>query len=438
VRTIVFFAIAYALPRAFRHLAFTWALNSRNALIEALTWDVINVIGSSYAVALFFATLLVPLGFLARSLARGRVRAGLPDPLDRARAWTAAHPKATKALLAAPALAWTGAILWRGLVGWTPLVPYINMNHIVSEPALMLVSAVAHFLLARAGLRALLAPTLAPGDEAKRDAVAADEITFDAVAVTLETRAAVAAMAVLPFVFLFTILYGLSATHLSSTAADLTTIAAYIATTVGGVLLFRRASRIAIGVDGVLVKGSSRTRFFAYRDLDEARVRGETFEVHGADIELVRGGRVVIRLQLHGEDATRRDAIVARLRDAIAAAHARRGAGAEILFQSASRADDAGRASVGAGDYRQPAPSREQLWEVLEGGAADATARTAAAAALATSLDADDRARLRVAAAQCAEPRLRVALEGLAADDDRDERDDETHAEPARLAARET
>ena len=173
----------------------------------------------------------------------------------------------------------------------------------------------------------------------------------------------------------------------------------------GGAALFRRASRVAVGVDGVLVKGTSRTRFFAYRELDGARVSG-------GDIELVCGERVVLRLQLHGEDAARRSEVLAGIREAIDRVKEGRGAVAALSAQAASVA--ALTRAAGGGDYRAPAVSRETLWQLVEGPATDATTRAAAAEALAGTIHASERPRLRVAAAHCAEPRARIALERLA------------------------
>jgi hypothetical protein len=184
-------------------------------------------------------------------------------------------------------------------------------------------------------------------------------------------------------------------------------IAAYVAIAALGVVAYRRASRVAVGLDGVRVAGSSRARFFAYRELDDARVRR-------GDLELVRGGRAIVRLQLFGEDAARRDALLARVRDAIARAREEQRGGTVDLVASASSAELA-RAAHGAADYRAPALSREQLWALVEGPAIDAAARRSAARALATSGDDDEtRARLRVAADGCADPKVRVALQELA------------------------
>lgn len=427
-RALIVFGVAYVvLPGVAQVAMFSpLVMRLRRAFGDAgdrVFWELVSTLGSSYMAAIFAVTVLVPLGFMARSIARGRVRAAFADPLDRARVLTASHPGVARGMSAVPALAWMSVLASHA---WSPLWDASARAPNVAFAVFALVAGLAHYGLARAGLRALLAPTLAPGDDAKREGVDADEITFDAIAVTTETRAAVAGMAVLPFAVV-ALLTTMSSHGLSTHGVE-AGLGAYVALTLGAVYLFRRASRIAIGVDGVLVKGTSRTRFYAYRDLDDARARG-------ADIELVRGGRIVLRLQLHGEDAVRRDAVLARVRGAIAAAAARRAVGTEILFHAASRADETGRASVGAGDYRQPSPSREQLWEVIEGGAANASARTAAASALAASLDGAERARLRVLAAQCAEPKLRVALEGVAGQDpDADEEDAALAPEPARRA----
>src|SRR6202041_3264287 len=108
------------------------------------------------------------------------------------------------------------------------------------------------------------------------------EITFDAVAVTTETRAAVAAMVALNLAALVVAIWSDRAIHDPRVLAGLV---GYAAVALGGAALFRHASKVAVGVDGVFVKGTSRTRFYAYRDLDAARV-------DGGDLELVRRDRV--------------------------------------------------------------------------------------------------------------------------------------------------
>ena len=194
--------------------------------------------------------------------------------------------------------------------------------------------------------------------------------------------------------------------------AFLAALGAYIALTAASAFLFRRASRISIGVDGIFVRGSSRARFFGFRDIDGAQVRG-------SDLVLLRGGRVVLRLQLHGKDASRRDALLTRLTAAIARAAAERDEPATSFVSGASTADIT-RAAEGGGDYRKQAVSREQLWAVLEGPAIDTASRRAAAEALARSRDPSERARLRIAAEQCAEPSVRIRMHQLLVDETED------------------
>ena len=225
---------------------------------------------------------------------------------------------------------------------------------------------------------------------------------------TTETRAAVAAMAAFPLVF-FGVITLLSKAHVLGGTGDLAVIGAYVAATLGGVVLFTRASRIAVGLDGVLVKGTSRERFFGYRQVDSARVRG-------GSIELLRGKRVLLRLQLHGKDAARREALLARLQASIGRAAAEREQAATSFVASASSAQLT-QIAHGAGDYRQSAMSREQLWELLEGPAIDTATRRAAGEALAMTGDASERRRLRVAADHCAEPAVRVRLHALLDDE---------------------
>ena len=171
-------------------------------------------------------------------------------------------------------------------------------------------------------------------------------------------------------------------------------------------IAFRKASRVAVGLDGVHVRGTSRARFFAYRDLDAARVEG-------GDLELVGRDSVVLRLQLHGEDAARRDAVLARIREAIdrvkeGAAPSRRRSYRRRRRTELARAAEGGRTTESA------TLTREQLWALVEGPEIEASARKAAAEALVRSSDEAERARLRVAAEHCAEPAVRVALEKLA------------------------
>jgi hypothetical protein len=208
-----------------------------------------------------------------------------------------------------------------------------------------------------------------------------------------------------------------------STAQIGTAILAYILAAMGIPTLFRRLSRIVVGIDGVLVLGTDKARFFGYATLDDVRQSG-------GDLLLVRQGRTVLRLQLHDADVLRAPTLVARLRAAMENAATMRSEGADLLMQAtqaahassgASSASTLASSSRGGRDYRQPSMAREHLWQLIEGPVSDRTARTAAAQALGADLSTEERVRLRVAVEKCAEPRVRVALQKVLAASQPDE-----------------
>jgi hypothetical protein len=360
-----------------------------------------GVVGTVYAAALG-AALLVPVGLVVRMLARARLRAGHADPLEGARAWSLAHPRTVQGLTGALALAWSylaneGSVrfsLW--------LAPDQAARILAAHGIAGVLSATLIYALARLGTRAVLAPTLDPAQKTAAT-VTSDEIRFDAVAVTRETIAAVVAMAALQFWPLLLLV----TKHHPSDAVVWSGMLAQALLAFAGAAHFRYKSKIAVGVDGVYVTGSGRTRFFAYRDLDGAKVTG------GGDLLLTRGKRTALRLQLHGEDALKRDAVLARIGESIARAKDGRAAVAVQLVSTASPERLANAAS-GGGDYRGATLTREQLWALVEGPEVEESARRAAAEALARTGDHSERARLRVAAEHCAAPQVRVALLELA------------------------
>jgi hypothetical protein len=382
------------------------------ALEDALH-DVHYMLGGMPTFALLVgATLAIPLAALGRMVARSRVRAGFADPPTQARAWSTAHPRVVGLLLALPALLGLLRVV-REILEEALWRPSFSALHIaVVGGALGVSLAVARWVyrLERAGLAMALTPTVLP--EPRREDLLAHRADFDAVAVTTESRAAVVGMALLPIVVLLVIQLG----NLHTAAAS-AVLGTYVALAAWGAHAFRRASKVTIGVDGVFVTGSSRTRFLAYKHLDEAKTTG-------SDLELCLRGKVVLRLQLHGEDARHRDAILARLQKAIESAKAGSTDGVAEVVATASDAELARLATAG-GDYRAPAVTREQLWSVVEGSKHDATARTQAARALASRAHGKDLARLRVAAEHCAEPKMRVLLRDLAVDDEEDESSDD-------------
>jgi hypothetical protein len=343
--------------------------------VQSLPWRLLVSFVCSGSLFLTFAGggLAMLAVLAARSLASALVRRGRADPLERLRSqgWPRRLLNAAPSVVGALAL-WTSWASAEGL-------------------AAIGVAAVAYFV-ARMSVDTLLARAGEQGAGPKR----ADEIVFWAVPVTPRTLAVVGAF-VAALVAMIAVV--------SLTGWD-KVIYAYVATAVLVPFAFRRASRIAVGVDGVWVRDASHARFFAYRDLDEARAKG-------ADLELVRGRRATLHLQMHGEDEAQRDEVIARVNAGIARSRDASSRGAEMIVQTVGTSDVAA-STNGADTYRLPSISRDQLWQLVEGSTADASTRTAAAQALATTLDAGDRARLRVAATQCVEPRLRVSLEELA------------------------
>jgi hypothetical protein len=374
--------------------------------VDRAYWGWVSFLGGAFGLALFFATVFAALGAAVRMLARARIRAGHADFLDRLRAWTLAHPKVTQALLAAPGLLFALWPMWPRGHWYNHKAEYLWGLPLQIVPSLLVAWAI--FSLAKKGQRELLAPTMGGGQAPTRFEIGPDEIAFDAVAVTRRTVAMVAAFSAVTL--------GVPLYIATRPIGDLYhhqylfyLVLGDVAFAVAGALAFRRASRISVGVDGVHVRGTSRARFFAYRDIESARV-------NGGDIELVKRGRVALRLQLHGEDAARRDAVLARIHENLARVKEGRGAVAAQLVATSSR-DDLARVAHGAADYRMASLTREQLWALVEGPEVEASARKAAAEALVSSAasgDGHERARLRVAADHCAEPNVRVALAELA------------------------
>jgi hypothetical protein len=382
-----------ALTREAYDVPHVWPVTVAWRALEAFMTSVRNL----SPVFLVVTCLATTAGFVARTLASARVRAGRPDPLvalrsnRRLRVWSAIAPAA---LLAMPWLFWAVSMLGelrgdRDVAGWIGE----QVEGLLSTAGIVGLT----FVLARQGIRALLSPLERPSRFRR-----ASDIDFSAIAVTARTRAVVGGFAGATVAMVALTL---------SAASDPRFVWAlwcYLTVALGAPLWLWRASRIAVGVDGVRVRDTSQTRFYPYRDLDDARPRG-------ADLEILARGRAVLRLQLHGDDASRRDEVLARVRAAIARSRKPTDRAAQLVVE-AMPPHRIAQASIEP-RYRVPSVSRDQLWSLVEGSTSDAPTRTAAAEALSLHLDAAERTRLRLAAARCAEPRLRLALESLATPD---------------------
>jgi hypothetical protein len=398
--------VGTALWLAFVHRLTVEAFYRPHSWVGHLAWrtarDLVDAQQGLFGPTLVVAFLATVGMVVARSVAWRRVRDGRSDPLDRLRS----RPRLQRVLAAAPA----ALVSVAGMLEAIREARMYGVSTDAGEKAFFLFGALSQVLVtggvaalvytaARMGLASLLAPV---GNEVvpPKDA---GEIVFSAVAVTPRTRAMVGALAAVTVAVIAAGLINPSDPRL------MPMLAAYVATAMAAPFALRRASRITVGIDGVWVGKTSRRQFFPYRDVDEARARG-------ADLELVRRGRSVLRLQMHGDDAERRDEVLGRINDAIARSRESAGRGAEMVVQALPTRQVVA-TTTGSRGYRLPTLSREQLWELVEGAAADAPTRAAAAEVLAVSLADGDRSRLRVAASRCAEPRLRVALDALAGEE---------------------
>jgi hypothetical protein len=380
----------------------TWL---RDLAVRLVGWTLQDV-SEQYPTALASGTVLLGAGILLRMLARARVRDGRDDLLEPVRRWLARHPGLARVPAWIPGallVAWVGRDLWRFYPEWYGY--HTPWTLLVSAAAVASGLGFAMGRLVRVGQRALLAPI----EIEAAPAMGAEEIWFSAVAVTPRTRAAVAGAAAMALAAVIAALT-LPPQAINDDPRVLGGVTVYVVAMLAAIQMFRRASRIAVGLDGVYVQHGSSTQFHAYRDLHDVRA-------HGAELELLRGKRVTLRLQLHGSDETRRDELQARIQGAIVRAREGHTRGAEQIVQASSRARIASAADGGV-DYRSPSVTREQLWSVVEGASADTTTRAAAAEALAVSVTNSERARLLAAASRSVDPKLRVTLDALASDEE--------------------
>jgi hypothetical protein len=316
-----------------------------------------------------------------------RVSAGSArDPLIELRDALRAHPQLASALPYLPWVYWLYDAVTEVGSPWDP-----------TYPISIALTGVATTILGKLLLRVL--DGLESREAPPPPQVAADETTFRAVAVTRRSQAIVAsalglAVGMIGFI---------SSVNLATLGLGRLGLLALVYATLLGVTArwFQLASTIRVGRDGVFIQGTSKTRFHAYRDFDAVRVSGAT-------IHLVRGGKTVVRLQLHGADLHRGAFLAQRIELALATASNVSGA-ESLLAHGASRLN-----AHGASDYRSASLTREQLWDLVEADGTAGDARTAAAQMLAASLDPSDRSRLRFAASHTADPRVRIALETVA------------------------
>lgn len=178
--------------------------------------------------------------------------------------------------------------------------------------------------------------------------------------------------------------------------------------------------RVDVGHDGVFLRWLGNKRFIPFSAVEI--VSGNKL---GVDLFLRGERHVEIRLtQKDGSADAQVNALVARIKEGIAAQAGLTRADEEAFLARTGRDLDSwmrDMRTLGAGEmggYRAAAIPRERLWAVVENPAADPSAREGAALALSATLDADDRSRLAALAQKTAQPRLRVALDGVSREKD--------------------
>jgi len=443
LRSVSLFAAAYAVDFGLGRID-GWL----NNLVNVLRWEkgtgffyadtaqrFATQVHGAFATVLYLATLGALLGAFVRPIWQRRfVRSRSRGRLAAA---ARAHP-----VIAERVLPWGAGLGWLGLAlvlrSATEFFARIVWNQPLSDNLAELVHDLSYALARANNLGYVLGSVLAvtgiaaatrfgirrltrdPEAPAPVPEMAEDQTSFAAVAVTASTRGAVAALAVV------SIAMAVFGATTRSNASLAPVVFAYVLAALGTATLFRRMSRIVVGIDGILVLGADKTRFFGFAGLDGVKASG-------SDILLQHCGKTTLRLQLHDDDVTRAPALAARIQAAMDQSTRMRSEGADRLMQAshgtAAASQKLAHSSRGGLDYRQPAIAREQLWQLVEGPVSDANARRVAAEALAPDMSREEKERLRVVVDKCAEPRARVALQRLLDQEEEDVAADEL--EPA-------
>ncbi len=179
-------------------------------------------------------------------------------------------------------------------------------------------------------------------------------------------------------------------------------------------------TKIRVGADGVLVKSLRKKTFYAYADIESVDASGK-----GVVLVMRSGARVAIPtapVSASANASLTRDTLLKRLNDGLAAARGGAGDLGRVLAREGRTAHEwlVALRALGAGQssgYREASVDEERLWAVVEDASAKPEVRASAAAALRVKGEAPV-ARLRATAEATASPKLRVALEAAATDDD--------------------
>ncbi|HEX4445212.1 MAG TPA: hypothetical protein VH044_00690 [Polyangiaceae bacterium] len=165
--------------------------------------------------------------------------------------------------------------------------------------------------------------------------------------------------------------------------------------------------QLAVGCDGVLLRGPFARRFLPFADIESAFC-----EESGRLVLRTHAGEILVRRL----DPSAAQAVVWQIQTGVGQVQA----APETVKRQLRREGDVTawlarlRALAIPGSYREAGVAGEVLWRVLEEPGATASERAAAAVAIGAFATPEERVRLRVAAARVASPRVRVAIERVA------------------------
>jgi hypothetical protein len=201
-----------------------------------------------------------------------------------------------------------------------------------------------------------------------------------------------------------------------------------------GLMAMALPEKLSVGLDGVMLRWLWRRRVIPFEALQEVSSDDRAIRLRRRNGEEVKlSAYWTAQPWEHGwyKDSTgfgsRRaylDAILARIEEARGARKEAGGASAAAwLARRGQGLPDwlgklRGLVASAQGGFRQETLEPEQLWSTLEDAQQPALVRAAAAAALAPSLDAGGRERLRVASSVVVDPGLRTALDASLQEDE--------------------
>ncbi len=179
--------------------------------------------------------------------------------------------------------------------------------------------------------------------------------------------------------------------------------------------------KVRIGTDGIITRWLGKERFIPFADLRGCETyvtRINTKTQYGVKLTLVRGEEVRLPTGQTDIGASEAQRLAARIAEAERAGKTGHAASTTLL-RGGRAAKDWLRALRAAGDQvqdlRTPAIPQEVLLRLAEDASADEAARVSAAIAATTEGNPETAQRLRVAAEVSASPKLRVALDRIAA-----------------------